>query len=109
MNGVCKICGCTMHNPCFSYRHGFCWWANKETRSEIYTFLTDKCGVSYTTIQAWFLQYRIPGKLDKDAVQQYVAGKFECELIWGQTIGDIAYLREPEGGHNAGKEGVELC
>ena len=19
-----------MHNPCFSYRHGFCWWANKE-------------------------------------------------------------------------------
>ena len=19
-----------MHNPCFSYRHGFCWWENKE-------------------------------------------------------------------------------
>lgn len=54
----------------------------KETRSEIYTFLTDKCGVTYTTIQAWFLQYRIPGKLDKDAVQQYVAEKFQCELIW---------------------------
>jgi len=30
MKGVCKVCGCTMHNPCFNHHHGFCWWANKE-------------------------------------------------------------------------------
>lgn len=30
MKGVCKVCGCTMHNPCFNHLHGFCWWANKE-------------------------------------------------------------------------------
>ena len=30
MKGVCKICGCTWHNPCFNHQHGFCWWVNKE-------------------------------------------------------------------------------
>ena len=26
MKGVCKVCGCTMNNPCFSHKYGFCWW-----------------------------------------------------------------------------------
>lgn len=30
MKGVCKICGCTMINPCFSHRYGFCWWTTTE-------------------------------------------------------------------------------
>lgn len=30
MKGVCKVCGCTMKNPCFSHRYGFCWWNDKE-------------------------------------------------------------------------------
>lgn len=30
MKGVCKICGCTMKNPCFSHRYGFCWWPTPE-------------------------------------------------------------------------------
>ncbi len=30
MRGVCKICGCTMHNPCFNHRYGFCWWSTTE-------------------------------------------------------------------------------
>lgn len=30
MKGVCKVCGCTMNNPCFSYRYGFCWWPTKD-------------------------------------------------------------------------------
>lgn len=28
--GICKICGCTDHNPCFNYKHGFCWWTTPE-------------------------------------------------------------------------------
>lgn len=27
--GVCKICGCTMNNPCFNPKVGFCWWADE--------------------------------------------------------------------------------
>ena len=30
MKGVCKVCGCTMKNPCFSHRYGFCWWPTFE-------------------------------------------------------------------------------
>lgn len=30
MRGVCKICGCTWTNPCFSHKYGFCWWPTKE-------------------------------------------------------------------------------
>ncbi len=30
MKGVCKICGCTMKNPCFSHKYGFCWWPTFE-------------------------------------------------------------------------------
>jgi len=30
MSGVCKVCGCTMNNPCFSYKYGFCWWSTPE-------------------------------------------------------------------------------
>lgn len=26
--GVCRICGCTEHDPCFNPHHGFCWWAD---------------------------------------------------------------------------------
>ena len=27
--GICKICGCTMNNPCFNPKAGFCWWADE--------------------------------------------------------------------------------
>jgi len=51
-------------------------------KNEIYSYVADKCGVSYTTIQAWFLEYRIPGKLDKEAVTKFIAVRFGVELIW---------------------------
>lgn len=28
--GVCRVCGCTMTNPCYNPTHGFCWWADAE-------------------------------------------------------------------------------
>lgn len=27
--GTCKICGCTMYNPCYNPKVGFCWWINE--------------------------------------------------------------------------------
>ena len=24
--GVCKVCGCTLKDPCFNPRYGTCWW-----------------------------------------------------------------------------------
>ena len=51
-------------------------------KNEIYSVIAEKCGVSYTTIQAWFLEYRIPGKLDKEAVTKFIAERFQVELIW---------------------------
>ena len=24
--GICKVCGCSMNNPCYNPKHGFCWW-----------------------------------------------------------------------------------
>lgn len=24
--GVCRVCGCTMENPCYTPDHGYCWW-----------------------------------------------------------------------------------
>ena len=24
--GICRICGCTMNNPCYNPKAGFCWW-----------------------------------------------------------------------------------
>ena len=30
MKRVCKVCGCTWINPCFSHRYGFCWWPTQE-------------------------------------------------------------------------------
>lgn len=27
--GTCKICGCTMYNPCYNPKFGFCWWINE--------------------------------------------------------------------------------
>ena len=26
--GVCRVCGCTMKNPCYHPDHGYCWWAD---------------------------------------------------------------------------------
>ncbi len=26
--GVCKVCGCTEHDPCYHPEHGMCWWAD---------------------------------------------------------------------------------
>ena len=28
--GVCRVCGCTMHNPCYNPRNGACWWWDAE-------------------------------------------------------------------------------
>ena len=30
--GVCKICGCTANNPCYTPHDGYCWWTD-ETES----------------------------------------------------------------------------
>jgi len=27
--GVCKICGCTANNPCYTPHDGYCWWTDK--------------------------------------------------------------------------------
>lgn len=24
--GVCRVCGCTMYDPCYSPGQGYCWW-----------------------------------------------------------------------------------
>ena len=29
-SGVCRVCGCTMTNPCHNPKHGPCWWADAE-------------------------------------------------------------------------------
>lgn len=26
--GVCRVCGCTMENPCYHPKHGNCWWTD---------------------------------------------------------------------------------
>lgn len=26
--GICKVCGCTDHNPCYNPSHGTCWWVD---------------------------------------------------------------------------------
>ena len=32
ISGVCRVCGCTMTNPCYNPRNGACWWWDaKET------------------------------------------------------------------------------
>lgn len=28
--GICRICGCTMYDPCYSPEHGYCWWWDAE-------------------------------------------------------------------------------
>lgn len=28
--GVCRVCGCTMTDPCNNPTHGNCWWADAE-------------------------------------------------------------------------------
>lgn len=27
--GICKVCGCTWNNTCFSSEYGACWWVNE--------------------------------------------------------------------------------
>ncbi|MBQ9624089.1 MAG: hypothetical protein IJR39_12260 [Treponema sp.] len=28
-SGICKVCGCSMNNPCYNPKQGFCWWADE--------------------------------------------------------------------------------
>lgn len=28
--GVCRVCGCTMDDPCYHPEHGFCWWVDDD-------------------------------------------------------------------------------
>lgn len=28
--GTCRVCGCTMTDPCWNPGVGFCWWADAE-------------------------------------------------------------------------------
>lgn len=28
--GVCRVCGCTMSNPCYNPEYGYCWWQDAE-------------------------------------------------------------------------------
>ena len=28
--GVCRVCGCTEHDPCYNPSHGYCWWHDAE-------------------------------------------------------------------------------
>lgn len=28
--GVCKICGCTDRNACYTDEHGACWWMDEQ-------------------------------------------------------------------------------
>ena len=30
--GICRVCGCSIGNPCFNPEHGYCWWED-ETRT----------------------------------------------------------------------------
>lgn len=27
---VCKICGCTFENPCYTHENGYCYWIDDE-------------------------------------------------------------------------------
>lgn len=27
--GICRVCGCTMDNPCYNPKAGFCWWTDE--------------------------------------------------------------------------------
>lgn len=26
--GICKVCGCTEHDPCWNPVYGYCWWVD---------------------------------------------------------------------------------
>lgn len=28
--GICRVCGCTEHDPCFHPNYGTCWWVDEE-------------------------------------------------------------------------------
>lgn len=29
IKGICKVCGCSAHNPCWNPVHGYCWWVDE--------------------------------------------------------------------------------
>lgn len=29
-SGVCRVCGCTMSNPCYNPEYGYCWWQDAQ-------------------------------------------------------------------------------
>lgn len=28
-SGICRVCGCTDHNPCYNPNVGTCWWVDE--------------------------------------------------------------------------------
>ena len=28
-SGICRVCGCTEHSPCYHPTYGYCWWADE--------------------------------------------------------------------------------
>lgn len=44
--GVCRVCGCTVENPCHNPEHGYCWWVEPS--------LCSHCAETYLEGGNWY-------------------------------------------------------
>lgn len=59
------------------------FWKSIDTKNKdkVRIEMSQKCGKSIDTIQAWMLDYRKPSRLELEALENYIHDNFQVEII----------------------------
>lgn len=55
-------------------------------RDELRAAVSKKCGKSFDTVYAWMIEYRVPPKLDKEVLIDYIKENYNVEIIETEVV-----------------------